>query len=311
MAAPMRIGFGLRVSTWLACWSHTSMLTPFAMVHDVALARLTAAAEPPRAVPPTADDEASLGIFVGNLPRTVTHEVLTELLVQMGPLQGEVRLLKDAEGMPKGVAFCDYFDSSSAAYAIQVLNGLPFGGRPLRVNAQNSRPAARGPPQPFVKPVWSQQPDEPAADSRGRPRDDERRDENRDARDGPRRENDSRRDDGYGRRRFTERRSHERSRSRSRSPPRYSYGDDYGGSFGDGYGGGYGDDRRAGRDRRDSYRERDRSRERGWRRDEDSRRGYQERSSSRDRRGGGYRDLDRRHEADRYGGYGGYDGSRR
>ena len=289
-----------------------TMPAPFAIVHDVELFRSAEAAPPAGPAPPAAE-AAELGIFIGNLPRTVTLEVLTELLVQMGPLQGEVRLLKDAEGVPKGVAFCDYFDASSAAYAIEVLNGLRFGGRELRVNAQNSRPAARGPPQPFVKPVWGnrQAEEAPPVETSAQLQDEERRD----SRDGRRRDDDPRCDGGRssGRRRFTERRSHERSRSRSYEPARYSNGD--------GYGGGFGDDRRGGRGSRDRYCERDRSRERGWRRDEDSRRGYYGRSPSRDRRGSGYRDRDRRCDDDRYdddrygdgygGGYGGTGRSRR
>ena len=151
-----------------------------------------------------------VGIFIGNLPRTVTHAVLTELCVQMGPLDPEkmssaVRLLKDhVTGLPNGKGFCDYADAASARYAIAVLNDLSVGGQRLRVNLSDAgpgRPPSRtpsggpgGPALPFVRPQWS------ARDAG----DDERR-----GRDERRRYDDD--DDEYGhhrRERYTDERSH-------------------------------------------------------------------------------------------------------
>eukprot|EP00966_Prymnesium_polylepis_P093729 2168579-Prymnesium_polylepis.1 len=241
----------------------------FATVHEVKLTVRAADAPPTRSVPPPADAPSN-GVFIGNLPRTVTADMLTELLMQCGPLQ-DLRLLRDPQGVPKGVAFCDYAEPVSAAYAISVLNGLHFGGRPLRVNEQNSRaPAARAPPQPFVKPSWgNRQEDGAGAPQEGAPRadggrivdarEDERRGEGdvrgRDQQSARRGDSygEARRDDAYGE--FPRRRSRSRSaswdRRRSRSPEsrdRRSPGRYYGGRRrgNDDRGGRYdrGDDRR-------------------------------------------------------------------
>eukprot|EP00965_Chrysotila_dentata_P241659 6204409-Pleurochrysis_carterae.AAC.3 len=77
---------------------------------------------------------------IANLPPEATAEVLTELMLQMGPMQGDVRLLKDPYGNSKGVAFCDFLESRSAFYAMAVLDGLQLhSGHRLRVNPANSR----------------------------------------------------------------------------------------------------------------------------------------------------------------------------
>mmetsp|Transcript_37095 Transcript_37095/g.61411 ORF Transcript_37095/g.61411 Transcript_37095/m.61411 type:complete len:305 (-) Transcript_37095:317-1231(-) len=72
-------------------------------------------------------------IYIGGLPRHLTTELLTELLIQMGPVI-QVRMLKDATGASKGAAFCDFADPRSAQYAIAALDTLPLVGRKLRVN---------------------------------------------------------------------------------------------------------------------------------------------------------------------------------
>ena len=64
-------------------------------------------------------------------------------VTQMGPLLGDVRMPKDPSGQAKGIAFCDFCDAASAAYAITVLDGLLIGGRALRVNiSDRSAPVA-------------------------------------------------------------------------------------------------------------------------------------------------------------------------
>ena len=90
--------------------------------------------------PPPAEKILDPSIFIGNLPFTITEQTLTELLQQFGPLEGPVRLLLDgATGKPRGMAFADYCDMDSAAYAIHVVNGLLLDGRPVRANAQLGR----------------------------------------------------------------------------------------------------------------------------------------------------------------------------
>ena len=79
--------------------------------------------------------DADANIFIGNLPPTVTRDTLTELLTQLGPLAGAVRLLLDGRGVPKGIAFAEFADVCSAEYAVAVLHALPLGkGYNLRCN---------------------------------------------------------------------------------------------------------------------------------------------------------------------------------
>ena len=79
------------------------------------------------------ESESDPSVFVGNLPFDCTEQILRELVVQVGPIW-DLRLLKDANGRPRGMAFVDYVDMPSAMYAVGVLNGLQLGGRALRVN---------------------------------------------------------------------------------------------------------------------------------------------------------------------------------
>ena len=59
-------------------------------------------------------------------------------LVQVGPLEGDVRLLTNATGGSRGIAFCDYVDVASARYAIEVLSGTKLAGREIRINAASA-----------------------------------------------------------------------------------------------------------------------------------------------------------------------------
>ena len=98
-------------------------------------------AQPPPERPPPPPEDPS--VFIGNLPtNAITDALLTELLIQCGPLAGPVRLLRDAFGRPRGSAFADFTSMASAQYAIDLLNGLSIGGRPLRINLARPTPAA-------------------------------------------------------------------------------------------------------------------------------------------------------------------------
>jgi len=77
-------------------------------------------------------------------------------LVQVGPLEGDVRLLTNATGGSRGIAFCDYVDVASARYAIEVLSGTKLAGREIRINAASAgTQSSRGRRQAhsFVAPV--------------------------------------------------------------------------------------------------------------------------------------------------------------
>ena len=82
-------------------------------------------------------------IYVGNLPFSATEEEIRGLFEKHGKVES-VKLINDREtGRPRGFAFVD-MSSSDAQTAIAQLNGFNMGGRPLRVNEAQERPA-RGP----------------------------------------------------------------------------------------------------------------------------------------------------------------------
>ena len=73
-------------------------------------------------------------ICVRDLPPQICAPLLTELLIQFGPLVDCARVAQDPAGGSKGLAFAEYADFASAQYAINVLNGFRFAGKDLRVS---------------------------------------------------------------------------------------------------------------------------------------------------------------------------------
>ncbi len=79
-------------------------------------------------------------IYVGNLPFSATEEELRGLFERHGKVES-VKLINDREtGRPRGFGFVE-MSSNEAQSAIQQLNGYEMGGRPLRVNEAQERPA--------------------------------------------------------------------------------------------------------------------------------------------------------------------------
>ena len=79
-------------------------------------------------------------IYVGNLPFSATEEELRGLFERHGKVES-VKLISDREtGRPRGFGFVD-MAQSDAQNAIQQMNGFQMGGRPLRVNEAQERPA--------------------------------------------------------------------------------------------------------------------------------------------------------------------------
>ncbi len=82
-------------------------------------------------------------IYVGNLPFTATEDEVRSLFEKHGKVES-VKLINDREtGRPRGFGFVE-MASSDAQTAISQMNGFNMGGRPLRVNEAQERPA-RGP----------------------------------------------------------------------------------------------------------------------------------------------------------------------
>src|SRR5687768_4056400 len=79
-------------------------------------------------------------IYVGNLPFSATEEELRGLFERHGKVES-VKLINDREtGRPRGFGFVE-MSQSDAQNAIQQINGKDMGGRPLRVNEAQERPA--------------------------------------------------------------------------------------------------------------------------------------------------------------------------
>ena len=79
-------------------------------------------------------------IYVGNLPFTANEAAVRALFSQHGTVES-VALPTDREtGRPRGFGFVE-MTQADAARAIQALNGYSMGGRPLRVNEAQDKPA--------------------------------------------------------------------------------------------------------------------------------------------------------------------------
>ena len=87
-------------------------------------------------------------IYVGNLPFSSTEEDLREVFGRHGGIQS-VNIITDREtGRPRGFAFIEMEDESSAQDAIRALDGTDLGGRNIRVNeAQDKRGGGGGGPR--------------------------------------------------------------------------------------------------------------------------------------------------------------------
>ena len=79
-------------------------------------------------------------IYVGNLPFSATDAEVRELFAAHGTVES-VSIITDRDtGRPRGFGFVE-MSRADASRAIQNLNGKDLGGRPLRVNEAQERPA--------------------------------------------------------------------------------------------------------------------------------------------------------------------------
>src|ERR1700733_6183862 len=82
-------------------------------------------------------------IYVGNLPFTASEADIRALFSQHGTVES-VSLPTDRDtGRPRGFGFVE-MSQSDASRAIQNLNGVDMGGRPLKVNEAQDRPRSGG-----------------------------------------------------------------------------------------------------------------------------------------------------------------------
>ena len=83
-------------------------------------------------------------IYVGNLPFSTTDAELRRLFEQHGTVESVSVIMDRETGRPRGFAFVEMSDASSASAAISTLNGRELGGRALRVNEAQERAAGGG-----------------------------------------------------------------------------------------------------------------------------------------------------------------------
>ena len=82
-------------------------------------------------------------IYVGNLPFSATEDEVRGMFEQHGTVES-VKLINDRDtGRPRGFGFVD-MPSAEAQTAIEHLNGMDMGGRPLRVNEARERAPRSG-----------------------------------------------------------------------------------------------------------------------------------------------------------------------
>lgn len=86
-----------------------------------------------------------MNIYVGNLPYKASEDELRNMFESFGDVNS-VRIITDHEsGRSKGFAFVEMDNDDQAKAAIEELNGVDFGGRPLTVN--EARPKQERPRQ--------------------------------------------------------------------------------------------------------------------------------------------------------------------
>jgi RNA recognition motif-containing protein len=83
-------------------------------------------------------------IYVGNLSFRTTQDELHSLFAQYGNVE-RVNLVTDRDtGQPRGFAFVEMTERQNAQTAISNLNGAEVGGRALKVNEAQPKPAGGG-----------------------------------------------------------------------------------------------------------------------------------------------------------------------
>ncbi len=73
-------------------------------------------------------------IFVGNLPFDVTEQDIREKFAECGEVSNIKMLFDKMSGRFRGIAFVSFEDDSQARDAVANLNGVDFGGRPMRID---------------------------------------------------------------------------------------------------------------------------------------------------------------------------------
>ena len=79
-------------------------------------------------------------LYVGNLPFNATDESIQEMFAQAGSVQSAKIITDRDTGRSKGFGFVEMSSDQEAAGAIQMFNGVDYGGRNMTVS--EARPMA-------------------------------------------------------------------------------------------------------------------------------------------------------------------------
>jgi RNA recognition motif-containing protein len=80
-----------------------------------------------------------MNIYVGNLPYSMTDEVLRQTFEAFGTVDSAKIIMDKFTDRSKGFGFVEMPNSDEGNAAIQNLNGTDSGGRPLKVNEARPR----------------------------------------------------------------------------------------------------------------------------------------------------------------------------
>ena len=77
-------------------------------------------------------------LYVGNLPFSATEDAVRTAFAAHGAVESVAVVMDRTTGQPRGFGFVE-MSSADASRAMQALNGMDFGGRPLKVNEAQDR----------------------------------------------------------------------------------------------------------------------------------------------------------------------------
>lgn len=83
-------------------------------------------------------------LYVGNLGYNVSSDDLRQLFAGHGNVDSAAVISDRSTGQSKGFGFVEMSNNEEAQAAISALNGTDFGGRALKVNEAQPRPAGGG-----------------------------------------------------------------------------------------------------------------------------------------------------------------------
>ncbi len=83
-------------------------------------------------------------LYVGNLPFDISEQGLRDLFTEHGEVTSASIITDRETGRSRGFGFVEMSDAGAADKAIETMNGLDCGGRPLTVNEARAREAGGG-----------------------------------------------------------------------------------------------------------------------------------------------------------------------